>query len=91
MPNSLIPLSDGSFVEGAPLEPAAFNALPVEPTGPTTLPEEPSTLAMGFIGIGMLAVYGALQRWRRPSPTAYVAGSTANKKVATQQPKRDAA
>jgi hypothetical protein len=93
MSKSLIPLFDGSFVEGAPLEPAAINAVPVPPKGATTLPEEPSTLALGFIGIGILAAYAGVQRWRRPTQQTLRIPEkrSAEKKGAAQPPKRGAA
>jgi hypothetical protein len=93
MPKSLIPLSDGSFVEGASLDPAAINAVPVPPKGPAILPEEPSTLALGFVGIGIVAVYAGLKRWRRPSQPSLreSARTSAHKNVANSPPKRGAA
>lgn len=93
MTNSLIPLADGSFTYGSPLDAAAVNAVPLPPQGPTTLPEEPSTLALGFVGIGIVAVYAGLQRWRRPSQPAarHTRAASPRKQTRIEPPKRGAA
>jgi hypothetical protein len=87
--NTIVCLLIGLFAEVAPWNPVSLNAPPVPRARPVAIPAEPSTLVLALIGIGILAAYAGVQRWRR-TPTETESVSHAGE-VAPEPRRRGAA